>query len=88
MLATGASIQITLAADGGTTGRMVIPGDGVDADLTGSWSLKNDRVSLSHRADTFLRDVDFVAAVWPKGATLDGLATFNGTKVAVTLVRE
>ena len=47
LLASGASVQITLASDGATTGRLLLPGaDTVgdhDEDLTGTWTLETTR---------------------------------------------
>lgn len=64
VLAAGGSITLELDADGTTTGTMFVPGgdeDGSDytADLTGTWTLNGDLVTLDHAADTFLRDVTF-----------------------------
>lgn len=63
-LANGASVTITLSADGLTSGRLFVPGaeeDGSDfeADLAGTWSLRNETVEFSHEADTFIRDMSF-----------------------------
>lgn len=63
-LAEGASVTITLTADGVTSGHLFAPGaeeDGSDfeADLAGTWSLRNDTVEFSHEADTFMRDMSF-----------------------------
>lgn len=63
-LAQGAVIQISLALDGSTTGHILVPGvygDGsdFDEDLAGSWSLDGSTATLSHSADTFLRDMPF-----------------------------
>ncbi len=86
-LARGASIVLNLAADGSTSGRLFAPAgageDGIDADLTGTWSADGDRVSLAHDADTFLRDMTLVR----DADTLSGSAMFNGTTVAVVLER-
>lgn len=62
-LAGGASIVLTLHADGSTTGRFLVPGgdeDGgdFDADLAGTWALAGDRVTLAHGGDTALRDLE------------------------------
>ena len=64
-LAAGADLEITLHENGTTNGYFFAPGgdeDGGDfaADLTGTWLTNNDRVTFSHGADTFLRDVEFL----------------------------
>jgi hypothetical protein len=92
-LAEGASITISLHANGTTTGRLFIPGlgseenpdDGADfdADLAGTWSQTGDIIHLSHSADTFLRDMPFEVS----SGTLVGDRTFGSVRVRVTLVR-
>jgi hypothetical protein len=86
-LAQGASIVLTLEANGTTGGHLFIPGmaeDGgdIDDDLTGTWSIVNGRVELQHEADTFLRDMPFT---WSDGR-LVGQETWSVT-VRVELVR-
>lgn len=63
-LSEGASIILTLHADGSTTGRFLVPGgddDGgdFDADLTGTWAQSGGVVTLAHASDTALRDLEF-----------------------------
>lgn len=86
-LARGASIRLSLHEDMTTSGRLYIPGgdeDGgdMDEDLTGTWTLQGDRVSLDHEADTFLRDMD----LYFDGERLEGEETWSVT-VRVELVR-
>jgi hypothetical protein len=66
LLAAGASVTVTLAPDGTTTGRMFVPGVGegggdLDADLAGTWALSGTTVTFSQEADTFMRDAPFTA---------------------------
>ena len=66
LLTSGATVSVTLAADGSTTGRLFVPGgaeDGgdFDADLAGTWALAGSTVTFSQTADTFIRDVAFTA---------------------------
>ncbi|MFL5402565.1 MAG: hypothetical protein ACJ8BF_07075, partial [Gemmatimonadales bacterium] len=46
LLASGASVQVTLTSDGATTGRLLLPGGDTegdhDEDLTGTWTLTGD----------------------------------------------
>jgi hypothetical protein len=67
LLDAGGFIELTLEADGTTTGTLFAPGvdDGEDlnAELDGTWTLREDDdgdwvVELSQGADTFLRDVE------------------------------
>lgn len=65
LMAEGVTGNITLLADSTTTGSLFIPAsvniDGVDinADLTGTWQLRGDKVDFEHAADTFIRDVEW-----------------------------
>jgi hypothetical protein len=66
LLAAGASVTVTLAPDGTTSGRMFVPGVGaqggdLDADLAGTWTLSGTTVAFDHEADTFMRDTPFTA---------------------------
>lgn len=66
LLAQGSEVTVTLAADGTTTGQLFVPGgdeDGgdLDLDLTGTWTLSGSTVTFDHDADTFIRDVEFIA---------------------------
>jgi len=63
-LVQGASVAVTLAPDGTTTGRLFLPGGGenggdLDADLTGTWSLNRGGVTFDQPSDTFIRNVRF-----------------------------
>jgi hypothetical protein len=80
-LASGASIALTLNANGTTSGRW--PGQ-LDADLAGTWSLNGNTVRLSQPADTFLRDMDLRV----RGNTLVGDQTFGSTRVQLTLTKQ
>jgi hypothetical protein len=88
-LAAGGSLEIDLAADGTTTGRVFVPGadeDGGDweADLKGSWTLSGgSTVRFSHAADTFVRDMPFTV----KDGRLEGDRTFDETRIHVVLAR-
>ncbi len=85
-LALGASIQVTLAADHSTTGRLFVPngdegGGDLDMDLAGTWTLEGDSVEFEHVADTFLRDMTFSYA----NGKLTGDATFSDVMINVVL---
>lgn len=86
LLREGVELAIDLRADGTTTGRFFAPGldeDGgdLDADLAGSWALKGDTVRFQHGADTFLRDMDFIA----QGSRLEGNHDFGDARIRITL---
>jgi hypothetical protein len=85
-LSLGASISLTLSGDGTTAGRLFIPGgaeDGsdFDVDLTGTWERQGTIVTLDHVADTFMRDMPFIA----DGMRLTGEETFGTVTVSVVL---
>lgn len=87
-LARGASLTIRLAPNGSTEGRLFIPeadedGSDLDADMAGTWTLVGDTVRFSQSADTFVRDMPFVA----RDGRLEGDRVFGGTRVRVTLVK-
>lgn len=89
LLAAGASITLTLTAEGLTSGQLFVPEgneDGSDfvADLAGTWALDGSQVSFGHSADTFLRDMSFEA----DGSRLTGEATFGGATLRVVLQRQ
>ena len=86
LLALGASLTMTLAADHTTTGRLVIPSsitgeENIDDSLAGTWRQSNDTVYFDHPADTFVRDIPFVV----RGGTLTGEWTSPGGQLVVTL---
>ena len=87
-LASGGILELELAADGTTSGRIFVPGmdeggGDFDEDLAGTWDLEADTVHLDHDADTFLRDMPFQV----NGDRLVGDRTFDGVRVRVVLVR-
>lgn len=62
----GATFTITLAPNGTTTGRLFIPGADesgadFDVDMAGTWSLSGDTVRFTQTADSFVRDMIFIA---------------------------
>lgn len=87
-LALGATVDLTLAADGTTTGRLFVPGGAegggnLDADLAGTWDLNGRVVTFNQTADTFIRDSEFSAGE----NTLTGQEIFSGTTVRLVLAR-
>ena len=88
LLAAGATVDLTLAPDGTTSGRLFIPGgaeDGgdLDEDLAGTWALSGETVTVDQAADTFIRDVEFTAG----RNTLTAEGTFDGVTVSLQLVK-
>jgi hypothetical protein len=84
------SVRLTLEPGGATRGRFIarirqLDGvlDTLDVDLGGRWTRSGDTVRLAHDADTFLRDLPFVA----RDGLLTGENVFSGVRVRVVLVR-
>ena len=93
VLDAGGFVELSLEADGTTTGRLFFPGgdeDGGDLDetLDGTWSLREDDddwvVELSHESDTFLRDVELEVE---SNDRLSIDETVSGARVQVQLIR-
>lgn len=87
-LAAGASLTITLAVNGTVTGQLFIPGAGEDggnfiADMAGTWTLSGSTVDFAQTADSFVRDVSFIASE----NQLTGDATFSGTAIHLELTK-
>ena len=87
-LAAGASVTLVLDPSGSTSGRLFVPGSassGIDAPLTGSWSILNGRdVGLTSTVDTFMRDMLFTVS----GNTLVGDQTFGSTRIRIVLTKQ
>ena len=88
LLAIGASVTITLAPDGTSSGRMLVPGVGegggdLDADLAGTWTLSGTTVTFDQAADTFMRDVPFTA----EPSRLRAQGTFGEEVVVLVLTK-
>jgi ABC-type Fe3+-hydroxamate transport system substrate-binding protein len=85
LLNLGATIAVSLAPGGTTTGRLFVPGgaeDGsdLDVDLAGTWTLTGTTVTFNG-ADTFIRDLDFTAGP----TTLTGEGEFGGGVIRLVL---
>lgn len=88
-LDAGASISLRLNADGTTEGELFLPGasengNDLEADLTGTWQLAGNVVTLDNDADTFLRDMPLMVVV----SMLEGEHTSSGARVRLTLLRQ
>jgi hypothetical protein len=88
-LAAGSELNVTLLANGMTTGLLFVPGGAEDgghyvADLAGSWTLAGRTVTIETSADTFLRDMAFRY----ENRRLRADQTFGGTRVEIVLERQ
>lgn len=66
LLALGASVNVTLDADGTTSGRLFVPagnddGSDLDVDLAGTWTLSGNKVTFNQTGDSFITDAQFTA---------------------------
>lgn len=71
ILAAGASLTLVLGEGGAVGGNLLVPataGGPLDADMTGTWTLVGDSISITQAADTFVRDADWRWA----GGVLEG----------------
>ena len=87
-LAAGATLTLTLDADGTVAGRLFIPGmdeDGgdMDEDMAGAWTLSGSTVLFEQEADTFVRDMPFTYT----DGVLSGDRTFDDVRVQVVLLQ-
>jgi len=79
---------MSLAANGTTTGHLFLPGadtGGADfnADMAGTWMLSGDTIQFDQTADSFVRDMPFLAGE----NRLTGDHTFGGVRVRLVLTK-
>lgn len=89
LLALGAEVDVTLAADGTTSSQLFVPGGGEDgedfeADLAGTWALDGSTVTFEQPGDNLLQDVEFTAS----RDRLTGEATFGDDTVRLVLAKD
>ena len=82
----GATIELLLASEGSTNGRLFIPADtagGTDTDvsLQGNWTLAGNVVTLSQTNDSFLKGMSLVF----EQTHLTGETVWNGVTYRVVL---
>jgi hypothetical protein len=86
LLALGSTVDITLAADGTTSGRLFVPGGDegggdLDVDLAGTWALSGSTVTFNQTGESFIRDVEFTAGP----DQLNGEGEFSGAIIRLVL---
>jgi len=89
-LTIGSTLQITLNADGSTSGHMHLAASNgapaADFDMAGTWHESNNVVDFTQSADTFVRDMVFAVQPIATGVVdLVGDQVFSGTRVQLTL---
>ena len=78
-VAAGASMEIFLTPLGDVIGQLIVPLD--TASMLGTWELTGTAVHFTQDADTFVRDVDWIASE----SHLSGDETFGSVRVRVVL---
>lgn len=86
----GSTLQITLNADGSTSGHMHQAASNgapaADFDMAGTWAENNNMVNFTQSADTFVRNMIFAVQPIATGVVdLVGDQVFSGTRVQLTL---
>ena len=92
-LAIGSTLNISLAANGTTTGHLHLAASGAqtlfDADMAGTWSRNGEVIDFAQTADTFVKDMSFtIQRISGDVSALVGDQTFSGTRINLSLVRE
>ncbi len=84
-VAAGATLDLTLVPSGDVAGQLILPGvpSTFIALMTGTWALTRDTVRFNQIADTFVRDMDWVAGE----NRLSGDQTFGVVRVRVVLTK-
>jgi hypothetical protein len=89
-LVIGGSLQMTLAANGTTSGHLHMAASGsnpvFDADMAGTWTMSGNVVDFSQSADTFVRNMHFtLQPIATDTWDLVGDQAFSGTRIQLTL---
>ena len=80
-VAAGASMEVALSPLGDVIGQLIMPLD--TTSMLGTWELSGNTVHFTQGADTFVRDMDWIAAE----DRLAGDETFGTVRVRVVLKR-
>ena len=86
VLALGATLSLTLGADGSVAGTLDVPpaaGGPFQADMAGTYTLSGNSLTIDQDADTFVRDATWT---WSNGV-LSGSWSGSSGSVSVTLER-
>ncbi len=90
-LTAGSTLNITLTANGTTTGHLHIAASGgnsaFDADMAGTWVQSGGSLTFAQTADTFVRNMTFSVVTNGAAWALVGDQVFSGTRVQLTLTR-
>src|SRR5258705_407312 len=80
-VAAGASMEILLTPLSDVIGQLMVPGDTLS--MIGTWELSGNIIHFTQDADTFVRDMDWIA----DKDRLSGDETFGAVRVRVVLTR-
>lgn len=85
-VASGAALELVLVPAGDVSGRLWVPNNTqfFGANMIGTWALHGNTVHFIQDADTFVRDIDWIA----RRNRLYGNATLGVVRVHVVLWRE
>lgn len=88
LLALGATVAVTLATNGTTSGHLFVPGAGdngadLDEDLAGTWSLSGNTVTFNQTASTLIQGATFTA----ERNRLTGDGAINGLTILIVLTK-
>jgi len=80
-VAAGATMEIWLSPLNDVIGQLIMPGDTMS--MLGTWELSGNTIHFIQTADTFVRDMDWIAGK----DLLSGDETFGAVRVRVVLKR-
>lgn len=88
LLALGATVVVSLATDGTTTGHLFVPlagpgGANLDEDLAGTWTLSGNTVTFNQTAGTLIQGLEFTA----DQNVLTGEGAFTGLTIRLVLTK-
>jgi hypothetical protein len=86
LLSIGATVDITLASNGTTSGHLSVPtagdnGGTLQEDLAGTWSLSGNTVTFSQTSGTLIQSAEFTATE----NQLSGSGTFETVPLTIVL---
>ena len=89
-LVIGGSLNMTLAANGTTSGHLHLAASGgdpaFDADMAGTWTMTGNVVSFTQSADTFVRNMELtLQPIATNTWDLVGDQVFSGRRIQLTL---
>jgi hypothetical protein len=92
-LTNGGSLNITLAANGTTSGHLHVSASGnnpaLDADMAGTWARQGDQIRFTQAADTFMNNLAFTyQPISNSSWHLVTSQVIQGTKIDITLANE